>query len=79
MLPVETVLNIHGLWYKQIITSNFQIGDLVIDTRDDLYGVCESIFEGYMAVRDKDIVEIGIPIEKVRKLTPTIAGNNSLN
>lgn len=63
--------NIEGHLYE-VTTGNPDVGDRVIDLRDGLYGIVETITpeeDGiYASVKDGWVTEVGIPIERLRKL-----------
>lgn len=46
------------------------VGDLVLDRGDGLYGWVASIREGFVAVAADGAVELGVPLDRLLKLTP---------
>lgn len=70
---------IHNILYTQAVDSDIKAGDLVIDTKDGAYGVCDMIHEDgkHIAMKDNFVVELGIPIERVKKLIPVVENNSS--
>lgn len=64
-------LNIEGILYE-VTTGNPDVGDRVIDLRDGCTGIVDTITpEGdgiYASVRDGWVTEVGIPIERLKKL-----------
>lgn len=73
-IPIKAKVRIDGIPYAQykatILTLNE--GDLVLDTKDNCYGYVDSKLGDKIAIRHGCTVEIGIPINRVRKLIPTL-------
>lgn len=69
------LLRIDGVVYKQIEATieNIEEGDLVFDTKDSTYGYVDMKIKDKIAIKFGCVTELGIPINRVRKLIPTIS------
>lgn len=45
-----------------------QEGDMVYDTRNNTYGICDMIKEDWIAIRDGHVVEVGVPKSRCFRL-----------
>lgn len=45
-----------------------QEGDMVYDTKDNTYGICDMMKEDWIAIRDGHIVEVGVPKSRCFRL-----------
>lgn len=64
-LQEDTVVRIKDITYG-IANRSPEVGDMLLDRRDGLYGICE-MFNGknYVAMRDGCFVDIAVPIDKI--------------
>lgn len=69
---------VHGILYKTADASDVKEGDLVFDTKDKTFGVCDMRIGNKIAIKEDYVAELAVPIERVRKLIP-VPENNSLN
>lgn len=73
-LPIEVIIAIGKKRYQQVISRELKEGDLVLDTKDNCYGIIEEIHkyvnQQYADVRDGDVVEVCIPLNRLRLLKP---------
>lgn len=65
-------VRIKGIPYSQseATIENIEIGDLVLDTKDNCYGYINTKSANYVSIKYGCTVEIGIPISRIRKLIP---------
>jgi len=69
---------IHGILYE-VSDKNIEVGDLVLDTKDNTYGYISMEHDkDYVAVTDSPIAEVGVPKSRLKKLIPAIE-TNSIN
>lgn len=75
---METLIRIKSTLYKQTEPRDIKVGDLVFDIKDNTYGTIDMIYEGgtHVAIRDGWVVEVGVPVDRVRILTPFEESNN---
>jgi len=70
-MPINVIMRINNIAYKQSIPTELKVGDLVFDTKDNSYGYVDMIHdEKRVAVRDGHVTELGVSIERLRLLTP---------
>jgi hypothetical protein len=67
-IPLDIPIRIHDLLYKQIETTDVNVGDLVLDLGDFTFGYVDMRKGDKIAVRDGCVTELGVPISRVRKL-----------
>lgn len=68
-IPLNALINIQGKRYRQVITKDIKIGDFVLDTKDGCYGICNMLMgNDRIAIKDVYVVEVGVPISRVRRL-----------
>ncbi len=73
-IPRKAKVRIDGVPHTQhrVTIHTINKGDLVLDTRDNTYGYVDSKLIDKIAIRHGCFVEIGIPINRVRKLIPSL-------
>lgn len=78
-IRLKDKIRIDGIIYKQIEATiiNINKGDLVLDTKDSCYGYIDMKSINKVAIRHGCIVEVGVPISRVRKLIPDINPNQT--
>lgn len=76
-IPPDALVVVDEIYYKQQPLVTPEVGMLVLDLHDGSYGYIDTISDsGRVSVRDKWAVEVGIKIERLRLLTPTINPNS---
>lgn len=79
-IPKKARVRINGIQYTQVKikrVSDINKGDLVIDTKDNCYGYIDQKNNGHVAIKHGCVVEVGVPINRIRKLIPSISNNQS--
>lgn len=76
-IPIHVYLRIDDLLYRQVVTNDIGEGDLVIDTKDWLYGYCDMRVGNEIVIRYGIVTEVAVPISRVRKLIPIISPLNN--
>jgi hypothetical protein len=67
-ININRPVRIDGLLYRQVETGEIEEGDLVLDLYDGTYGFCDMRKDDKIAIRHDWVVEVAIPISRVRKL-----------
>lgn len=73
-IPIKAKVRINGVPHTQhrVTIQTINQGDLVLDTKDNCYGYVDTKIGGTIAIRHGCTVEMGIPINRVRKLIPAL-------
>lgn len=75
-IPMDAFIVVDDMYYKQHILDKPEVGMLVLDTKDNMVGYIDLIHdESRVAVKHSIVVELGIPITRLRELKHTIPPN----
>lgn len=69
-IPISLLLSIQGNIYKQINTDYIKEGDFLLDTQDNCWGICRTLYDDgtHLAIGSGGATEVGVPKSRVRKL-----------
>jgi hypothetical protein len=75
-IPSDAKIRVNGILYNQIVDFKPEVGQLVLDTKDFTYATIDMVRGDKVAVKCGWVVELGVPISRLRKLIPTIESNS---
>lgn len=69
-IPIDMVVNINDVHYKQIVTEDFKEDDKVLDLQDGCHTTVDIIHHDgkHVAIRTGIGAEVGVPVNRLRKL-----------
>lgn len=73
-IPWEALVCIDQIYYKQEPLINPKVGMLILDTQDGTYAYIDMVHNPErVVIKEKEVAEVGVPITRLRLLTPTIS------
>jgi len=76
-LPSNAKIRINGFYYRMVEPDYVREGDRVVDMRDGTHGICDMIHSdgNHIAIKDGSVIEVGVPISRIKLLDPIAASN----
>lgn len=73
-IPWEAYICIDQIYYKQQPLIKPEVGMLVLDMQDGSYAYIDMVHNPErVVIKEKNVAEVGVPITRLRLLTPTIS------